>query len=49
VRKRVDLLNRRIAEFGAINLDAEIKPGAVEAWKKSIRTISRAAGSCLGL
>jgi len=37
VRKKVGLLNRRIAEFGAINLDGEIEPSKVEAYvqKKS--------------
>jgi Transposase protein len=37
VRKKVGLLNRRIAEFGAINLDGEIEPAKVEAYvqKKS--------------
>jgi hypothetical protein len=37
VRKKVGLLNRRIAEFGAINLDGEIEPARVEAYaqKKS--------------
>jgi outer membrane murein-binding lipoprotein Lpp len=37
VRKKVGLLNRRIAEFGAINLDGEIEPTKVEAYaqKKS--------------
>ena len=37
VRKKVGLLNRRIAEFGAINLHGEIKPATVEAYvqKKS--------------
>jgi hypothetical protein len=37
VRKKVGLLNRRIAEFGAINLDGEIEPASVEAYaqKKS--------------
>jgi hypothetical protein len=32
VRKKVGLLNRRIAEFGAINLDGEIEPSKVEAY-----------------
>ena len=32
VRKRVGLLNRRIAEFGAINLDGEIETSKVEAY-----------------
>jgi hypothetical protein len=37
VRKKVGLLNRRIAEFGAINLEGEIEPARVEAYaqKKS--------------
>jgi hypothetical protein len=37
VRKKVGLLNRRIAEFGAINLEGEIEPAKVEAYvqKKS--------------
>jgi outer membrane murein-binding lipoprotein Lpp len=37
VRKKVGLLNRRIAEFGALNLDGEIEPAKVEAYaqKKS--------------
>ncbi len=37
VRKKVGLLNRRIAEFGAINLDGEIEPARVAAYaqKKS--------------
>jgi hypothetical protein len=33
VRKKVGLLNRRIAEFGAVNLEGEIEPAKVE--KKS--------------
>jgi hypothetical protein len=32
VRKNVGLLNRRIAEFGAINLDGEIEPSKAEAY-----------------
>jgi hypothetical protein len=32
VRKKVGLLNRRIAELGAINLDGEIEPATVEAY-----------------
>ena len=32
VRKKVGVLNRRIAEFGAINLDGEIEPSKVEAY-----------------
>ena len=32
VRKKVALLNRRIAEFGAINLDGEIEPAKAEAY-----------------
>jgi hypothetical protein len=32
VRKKVGLFNRRIAEFGAINLDGEIEPSKVEAY-----------------
>src|SRR5262249_43140159 len=32
VRKNVGLLNRRIAEFGAINLDGAIEPAKVEAY-----------------
>jgi transposase-like protein len=32
VRKKVGLLNRRIAEFGAINLDGEIEASKVEAY-----------------
>jgi hypothetical protein len=37
VRKKVGLLNRRIAEFGAVNLEGEIEPAKVEAYaqKKS--------------
>lgn len=37
VRKKIGLLNRRIAEFGAINLEGEIEPATVEAYaqKKS--------------
>jgi hypothetical protein len=37
VRKKVGFLNRRIAEFGALNLDGEIEPTRVEAYaqKKS--------------
>jgi hypothetical protein len=37
VRKKVALLNRRIAEFGAINLDGDIEPSKAEAYaqKKS--------------
>jgi hypothetical protein len=37
VRKKLGLLNRRIAEFGALNLDGEIEPATVEAYaqKKS--------------
>jgi hypothetical protein len=37
VRKKVGLLNRRIAEFGSINLDDEIEPANAEAYaqKKS--------------
>jgi hypothetical protein len=37
VRKKVGLLNRRSAEFGAINVDGEIEPTRVEAYaqKKS--------------
>jgi hypothetical protein len=32
VRKKVALLNRKIAEFGAINLDDDIEPEKVEAF-----------------
>jgi hypothetical protein len=37
VRKKVGLLNRRMAEFGAINLEGDIEPAKVEAYaqKKS--------------
>jgi hypothetical protein len=37
VREKVGLLNRRIAEFGIINLEDEIEPAKVEAYtqKKS--------------
>jgi hypothetical protein len=37
VRKKVGLLNRRIAKFSAINLEGEIEPAKVEAYapKKS--------------
>src|SRR5262249_19371215 len=37
VRKKVGLLNRRMAEFGALNLDGEMEPATVEAYaqKKS--------------
>jgi hypothetical protein len=34
VRKKVALLNRKIAEFGAINLDDDIEPEKVEAFAK---------------
>jgi len=32
LRKKVGLLNRKVAEFGAVNLDGEIEPSKVEAF-----------------
>jgi hypothetical protein len=34
VRKKVGILNRKIAEFGAVNLDGEIEPENVEAFAR---------------
>jgi hypothetical protein len=34
IRKKVALLNRKIAEFGAINLDNDIEPEKVEAFAR---------------